>query len=348
VPAVAPGDYGHFRRWLDLGHAGPLEYLHSQEAARAHPGSILEGVRSVVMVAQVYGHRAPEGEAGPTRGRVARYARGGDYHELLWRRLEALLGWLEGEAPGVRGRAVADSAPLLERDFARLAGLGWIGKNTLLLSRRLGSFTVLGALLIDLDLEPDAPAAVDHCGTCTRCLDACPTGAFVGPYELDARRCISTWTIEHRGPLPDESAANLHGWVFGCDICQEVCPWNRKAPEAREPALLPRPEWTDPDLIALLEADPEALRRALKGTALARAKRAGLVRNAAYVLGTRRVAAAVPALSRLRDDADPAVRAAAAWALARIEAGPVPVTRAGPNSGAPPAAPAAAPPGPPG
>jgi epoxyqueuosine reductase len=295
-----------------------MGYLHQQEHPRAHPGSILEGVRSVVMAVQVYGRREPDAPLPPDRGRVARYARGGDYHELLWRRLEALLAWLQGEVPGARGRAVADSAPLLERDFARLAGLGWIGKNTLLIGRRLGSFTVLGALLVDVELEPDAPAAYDHCGTCTRCLDACPTGAFVGPYELDARRCISTWTIETRGPLPDEAAANLHGWAFGCDVCQEVCPWNRKAPDAREPVLAPRPEWTDPDLIALLDADPEGLRQSLRGTAMARAKRAGLVRNACYLLGNGRVEAAVPALSRRLADADPAVRAAAAWALERI------------------------------
>ncbi len=143
-----------------------------------------------------------------------------------------------------RCRATGDRSPrrvrhgaLLERDFARLAGLGWIGKNTMLIHRRLGSFTVLGALLIDADLTPDAPFEADHCGTCTRCLDACPTDAFDGPYRLDARRCISYWTIEHRGPMPDEAAGSLDGWAFGCDVCQDVCPWNRKAPIGREPEL---------------------------------------------------------------------------------------------------------------
>lgn len=318
APAVTPGDYAHYQRWLALGRAGPMGYLHQQEAPRAHPESILEGVRSVVMVAQVYGHRQSDPVLAPDRGRIARYARGGDYHELLWRRLERLLAWLESDAPGVRGRAVADSAPLLEKDFARLAGLGWIGKNTLLLSRQLGSYTTLGALLIDLDLDPDLPTTVDHCGTCTRCLDACPTGAFIAPYQLDARRCISTWTIEQRGPLPDHAAENLHGWVFGCDICQEVCPWNRKAPAATEPVLLPRPEWTDPDLIAWLDADPIDLRRLTKTSALTRAKRPELVRNALYVLGTRQNPAAVPAIVRRLQDNDATVRHAAAWALRRI------------------------------
>ncbi len=220
--------------------------------------------------------------------------------------------------PGARGRAVSDSAPLLKKDFARLAGMGWIGKNTLLLSRELGSYTALGALLVDLELDPDVPATFDHCGTCTRCIDACPTGALDAPYQLDARLCISTWTIEQRGPLPDEAAENLNGWVFGCDVCQEVCPWNRKAPEATEPVLLPRPEWTDPDLIAWLDADPLALRRLTKGSALVRAKRAELVRNALSVLGTRQNTTALPAIARRLHDTDPTVRLAAAWALRRI------------------------------
>jgi epoxyqueuosine reductase len=240
---------------------------------------------------------------------------------VLWDRLESLLAWLQAQAPGVRGRAVADTAPLLERDFARLAGLGWIGKNTMLIDRRLGSFTFLGALLVDCDLEPDQPHRADHCGTCTRCLDACPTEAFSGAYRLDARRCISYWTIEHRGPIPHPMAGALDGWVFGCDVCQDVCPWNRKAPAGRAPEFAARPEWSSPDLIEWLNRTPEAWRRALKNSALARAGRAGLVRNAALVLGSRRVAEAVPALAqRLHDlDENPAVRDAAAWALAQID-----------------------------
>jgi epoxyqueuosine reductase len=274
-------------------------------------------VRSVVVVSFVYGRPEPTAPT-ETQGKVARYARGADYHELLWRRLEALLRWLQAERPEVRGRAVSDTAPLLERDFARLAGLGWIGKNTMLIDRRLGSFTVLGALLVDCALRYDPPHVSGHCGTCTRCLDACPTDAFAGPYQLDARRCLSYWTIEHRGPIAEEFAGRLDDWVFGCDVCQDVCPWNRKAPAGREPALGPRPEWTNPDLIAWLERDPESFRRALKGTALARAKRSGLLRNAALILGRRGVSAAVPALAALLDDDDPVIRAASAWALGRI------------------------------
>lgn len=317
APAVAPPDYPRFLDWLALGHGAGIDYLHRQAEARAHPDRVLEGVRSVIMASVVYGR--PAGEApGPSEARIARYAQGGDYHPLLWRRLEALLGWLERECPGIRGRAVADSAPLLERDYARLAGLGWVGKNTMLIDRQLGSFTVLGALLVDIALAYDRPHQTNHCGSCTRCLDACPTDAFAGPYELDANRCISYWTIEHKGLIPDEFAGRLDDWVFGCDVCQDVCPWNRKAPAGREPVLEPRDEWVHPDLIEWLGRDPSEFSRSLKGTALARTKRAGLIRNAAAILGARREARAVPALVRLLDDAEPVVRAAAARALAAI------------------------------
>jgi epoxyqueuosine reductase len=323
APAVTPPGYPDFLRWLEAGRAAGMEYLHRQAPARSHPDAVLEGVRSVVMVSVVYGSHAPavaEGATRPTTGKVARYARGADYHRVLWDKLGSLLDWLRLERPEARGRAVVDTAPLLERDYARLAGLGWIGKNTMLISRRLGSFTFLGALLTDLELAYDAPHNGHHCGTCTRCLEACPTDAFTGPYELDARRCISYWTIEHRGPIPDPAAGQLHGWVFGCDICQDVCPWNRKAPPGRNPELGERPEWVDPDLLGWLTDDRETWRTRLKGTAATRAKRNGLVRNAAMVLGERGVEAAVGPLAARLDDRqeDPAVRAAAAWSLGRI------------------------------
>jgi epoxyqueuosine reductase len=319
APAVAPPGYPRFLEWLEAGYAAGMNYMERRAGVRAHPERLLEGVRSVVVVSFVYGRPGPE-PPGKLEGKVARYARGGDYHELLWRRLETLLHWLRTECPGLRGRAVADTAPLLERDFAQMAGLGWIGKNTMLIDRRLGSFTVLGALLVDIALRPDPVHATSHCGTCTRCLDACPTDAFAGPYQLDARRCISFWTIEHRGAINETMAGALGDWVFGCDVCQDVCPWNRKAPPGRTPELEPRPEWTNPDLIAWLTSDPARFRQSLKGTALERARRAGLLRNAALVLGGRgeAAAAAVPALvARLGDD-DPVVRGAAAWALGQI------------------------------
>ena len=287
--------------------------------ARRHPDGVSPGVRSVVVAGFVYGE--PAAQPSDVQGKVARYARGGDYHRLLWDRLAELLGWLVAERPGTTGRAVSDTAPLLERDFARLAGLGWIGKNTMLIGRSLGSFTVLGALLVDVELTPDVPFEADHCGTCTRCLVACPTDAFDGPYRLDARRCISYWTIEHRGPMPDEAAEMLDGWAFGCDVCQDVCPWNRKAPHGRESTCSRRAR-NGP----IPTSSPGSIAGPTSGRTFSAArpwkaapKRAGLVRNAALILGSRRVREAVPALTRLLDDPDPTVRWAADWALRRIE-----------------------------
>jgi epoxyqueuosine reductase len=322
APAIAPPGYPDFLHWLKEGRAAGMDYMARHAANRAHPASVFADARSVIVVSLVYGTNDPvPSSAAPQQGKVARYARGGDYHRALWQRLDALLSWLCAQSPGIRGRSVADTAPLLERDFARLAGIGWIGKNTMLINKRLGSYTFLGALLVDAELEYDPPHEANHCGTCTRCLEACPTEAFAGPYELDARRCISYWTIEHKGDLPADAKSALDGWVFGCDICQDVCPWNRKAPSGRAAELEPRAEWSDPDLIEWLKREPAQWRAFLKKTALARAKRAGLVRNAALVLGTRRLAEAAGALAaRLLDrEEDPAVRAAAAWALERID-----------------------------
>jgi epoxyqueuosine reductase len=321
APAVPAPGYPGFLHWLDAGHAAGMEYMNRQSASRADPDSLLEGVRSIIVVTLVYGRNDPDSDAiASHQGKVARYARGADYHRVIWDRLEALLSWLRVECPQIKGRAVADTAPLLERDYARLAGIGWIGKNTMLISRRLGSFTFLGAVLIDQELAYDRPHLTNHCGSCTRCLDACPTNAFVGPYQLDARRCISYWTIEHRGIIDEPAAAELHDWVFGCDVCQDVCPWNRKAPPGRQTEFEARPEWVRPDLLGWIPRDASEWRNRLKGTALARTRRAGLVRNAALVLGTRRVPEAVaPLVNRLEDRAeDASVRAAAAWALGRI------------------------------
>jgi epoxyqueuosine reductase len=231
-----------------------------------------------------------------------------------------LLDWLRGEVPGCGGRAVADTAPLLERDFARRAGLGWFGKNTMLIHRDRGSFFFLGSLLTDAVLTPDAPFAASHCGTCTACLDACPTGALVEPGWLDARRCISYLTIELKGSIPEGLRPGVGDWLFGCDVCQDVCPWNRKAgraPRAGEP-LPRRPELAALDPCELLGLSPEEFRVRFRGTALTRAKRRGVLRNAAVVLGNVGGVEAVPALRRALDDPEEVVREAATWALARI------------------------------
>lgn len=318
APAVRAPGFDHYQDWLELGYQAGMEYMRTGNAARRDLNSVLPGVRSVIVGAIVYGEKS-EPSDDPRRGKIARYAQGGDYHTVMWRKLESLLAWITAERPEIRGRAVADTAPILERDYAQMAGLGWIGKNTMLIGRKLGSFTVLGSLLLDCELPYDEPHASSHCGTCTRCLDACPTDAFDGPNRLDANKCISYWTIEHRGPIPTNIAESLDGWVFGCDICQDVCPWNRKAPPGREPALAGLPEWTNPDLISWLETSEDEFRSMLKGTALKRTKWTGLMRNAALVLGARRVREAEQVLRKLRSAPDAGIQEAANWALQRID-----------------------------
>jgi epoxyqueuosine reductase len=223
--------------------------------------------------------------------------------------------WLEAHVPGCRTRGVVDSAPLAERELAWLAGLGWFGKNTMLIDPHAGSFFLLTALLTDLQLPADTPLEVDHCGTCTACLEACPTSAFVEPRVLDASRCISALTVEDHGPLAAELRPGMQEWVFGCDICQEVCPWNRHAPGSTEPAFQPRESDATLSLAALLQLDDKAFRRRFKGSPLLRAKRRGLLRSAAIALGNRPHAASFDALARALADEEPVVRGAAAWAL---------------------------------
>jgi epoxyqueuosine reductase len=250
---------------------------------------------------------------------VARYARGRDYHDLMRPRLRVLADFIDrATGPGTRSRAAVDTSAVLERDLAARAGLGWIGKNTNLLAPEAGSYFFIGIVLTTADLEPDTEQP-DRCGTCTACLDACPTRAFVAPYVLDARRCLSYLTIEHRDDIAPDLAPDVRDWVFGCDVCQEVCPWNRRAPATREPALTPADRLGP--LTSLLDLDDAAFRTRFGNSAISRAKRRGLVRNVALVLGNRRDASAAPALRRLAGDSDPVVQRAARWALARLERG---------------------------
>jgi len=311
--ATAADGFDRLTDWLARGFAGDMAYMHKHAAARRHPSSVLPGVRSVVMVSLNYRQTT-------SGGPIAQYARGSDYHDVLREKLNRLLDAIQKVDPEIAGRGVVDTAPLLERDFARRAGLGWFGKNTMLIHPKLGSFFFLGALLLDIDLPADEPFAKNHCGTCTRCLDACPTDAFPAPGWLDSRRCISYLTIEQRGAVPDEFREGLGNWAFGCDICQDVCPWNKKAPFAGDPAFAPREDLVAPDLLKLLEITEDEFRRQFRGTALFRTKRFGLVRNIALVLGNLGDRAALPALKRVSDDPDPILREAAAWAIAKIDA----------------------------
>jgi epoxyqueuosine reductase len=313
IGPAGPAEHGRrFEAWLDAGYGQGMDYLARTRAERLDPAWLLPGCRAVVAVALAYGPR----EDDPSWRPVSRYARGRDYHDVMRPRLLALADYLrEGGGPEVRSRAAVDTSAVLERDLAARAGLGWIGKNTNLIAPGSGSYFFIGIVLTTAALAPDGPIA-DHCGTCTACLDACPTDAFVAPRVLDARRCLAYLTIEHRGDVADGWKPAVRDWLFGCDVCQEVCPWNRKTPPPREPALAPAAPLGP--LTVLLEMDDAAFRARFRGTAMRRAKRAGLARNAALVLGNRGERAAAPALRRALDDPDGGVRRAAAWALEQL------------------------------
>jgi epoxyqueuosine reductase len=317
-PAVTPQGIGRFHQWLAAGYAGTMDYLPGRVQAYEHPEHVLTGARSLLVLAYNYRTVEPESPQ-PGRGRVSRYAWGADYHDVVRERLRRLADFLAARAPHARTRAVVDTAPLLEREFAQLAGLGWIGKNTLVLNTHEGSWFFLAALVTDVELAYDEPHEADHCGTCRACLDACPTSAFVDAYVLDARRCISYLTIELREPIPRELRPQMGNWLFGCDVCQEVCPWNHKAPTSDEQRFGPLAEMTTLDLAGLFELDDAAFRTRFRHTPLWRPKRRGLLRNAAIVLGNQRQPEALPALIRGVADAEPLVRGACAWALGRYE-----------------------------
>lgn len=315
APATETDGFARYSGWLDAGFAGEMQYLHDHREHRRHPRSVLENVRSVLVLGMEYG--PDSGDARPANsGRLARYARGPDYHRFVWDRLNALADWVQTEVPGCSAQGVCDTAPLLERDFARRAGLGWVGKNAMLIDPRRGSYFFLAALLVDLDLEPDAPFANNHCGTCTACLDACPTNAFPEPGVVDARRCVSYLTIELRKPIPEEFRPGVGDWLWGCDVCQEVCPWNRFS--GREVAFPSDSGLATLDAIELLGLSDVEFRRRFRGTPIFRGRRTNLLRNAALVLGNTGDATAIPALEASARDEDEIIADAARWAIERI------------------------------
>jgi len=284
---------------------------------RADPRRVLAGARTVISLATSY-YRGDPPPPAPLTGRIARYAWGRDYHKRVRRRVLALGFAIRKVAPEVRFLAYVDTGPLLDRAWAESSGIGWIGKNTNLIRPRSGSYCFLGAVVTDLDLAP-TPAAPNRCGTCVRCIAACPTGAIVAPYQLDAARCISYLTIEHRGPIPLELRPGIGTRIFGCDDCQEACPWNRFATPSADPAFEPRSEQRAPRLLPLLSIDDAEFASRYAGTALRRADRDRFVRNVAVALGNLADARAVPSLARtLLEDRDSVVRGHAAWALGRI------------------------------
>jgi len=283
--AVEPPHYASFQHWIaERFHAG-MEYLARRAGLRGHPNRLLPGARSVIVAAMNYAVADADAvPVGPSHGEVARFARGTDYHRVIRGRLRLLAEELRQLAPEARCRATADSAPMMERDFAQLAGLGWCGKNTTLITEQFGSWVVLGTLITTAELTPDAPMADSRCGSCRACLDACPTGALVAPFRLDARRCLSYWTIEHRGPIPDEMAERLGGRVFGCDACQQACPYNRNTAPSRHAEFQPRPGVHPIDLQRLLAVDESGFRAMFPESPLLRTGCRRLQRNALAIL----------------------------------------------------------------
>ncbi len=323
VAAVGPLEARErYDAWLAAGRHGDMHWLASDDhrARRSDPSRLVAGIRAVACVALCHPPAAdPARDA--RLGRIARYAAGEDYHRIMQEKLGALERWIRTELfPGSGSLWYSDTGAILERGWAERAGLGWIGKHSGLLSESLGSWFVLGEVLVDRELDPDAPVARERCGTCVRCIDACPTCAIVAPYQVDARLCISYLTIEHRGPIPRELRPLVGEWIFGCDLCQEVCPWNRFAPPAREARLhaAALEGWT---LAGFLDMDERAFRTVFAASPIRRADREGFLRNVCVALGNRRDAAALPALARaLARDPAALVRAHAAWALGRIGA----------------------------
>ena len=336
-PLAGTDDGKRYRDWIAAGRHGAMGYLSRDPERRLDPERVLPGARSILCVALNYwepegGGRAPEPSpaapdtapssgpgAGP-RGRVARYARGRDYHKVFTAGLRRLETLLAERFPGVGTKRYVDTGPVLEKLWAERAGLGWRGKHTNLVSRRRGSWLLLGEVLTDLELDPDPPES-DHCGTCTRCIAACPTGAITGPYRLDATLCISYLTIEHRGAIPAELRPLMGDHVFGCDDCLEVCPWNRFAEASRVADFRPRPGSAAPLLAELTAMDEAAFLRRFAGSPVMRARREGLARNACVALGNVGGPGAVEALTRALGDPSELVREHAAWALERLSAG---------------------------
>jgi epoxyqueuosine reductase len=316
-----------YRDWIAQGYAGEMAYLTRSLHRRLDPRELLPDARSIIVVGMNYYTDAVEGpgtpETDPERAVFARYARGDDYHEVMTAKLRELLAYLKAEAGAeAEGRVYVDAGPLLEREVARRAGLGWFGKNTMLINTRRGSYFFLGEIVTNVALAVDAPA-IGGCGTCTLCLEACPTGAIFEPYKLDARRCLSYLTIEIKGAVPEEfrpALADSGNRIFGCDICQEVCPFCKKrSMPTSEPAFQPREVTKNPKLVDLLLMDEEEFREKFKGSPVKRAKRQGLLRNVAVALAESDDPEAERALEKAAaHDPEPLVREHAEWALKQI------------------------------
>jgi len=308
----------HFMQFLERGYQGDMEWLTAKADRRRHPKALWPEVRSIILLGMNYGPKHdPLGVLEQkSHGAISVYAQGGDYHDLVKKRLKRVARWLVAET-GCEVKVFVDTAPVLEKPLAEAAGIGWQGKHTNLVSVDAGSWLFIGSIFTTLDLPAD-DAGRDRCGSCRRCLDVCPTKAFPAPYRIDARRCISYLTIEHKGPIPRDLRPAIGNRIYGCDDCLAVCPWNKFAHAASEQALNPRPALDAPALLDLAALDDAGFRRMFAGTAVKRTGRDRFLRNVVIALGNSGDAAALPALERLLSDDSPLVRGAAVWALSRL------------------------------
>ena len=321
APAGAFPELSFLREWIARGYAGEMAWMARTAERRADVRAVVPGAHSVIVTATVYNVDRPYSTeaADPGAALISRYAWGDDYHDVLSARLAALLAWMrDTSAEPFDARAYVDTGPVQERVYAQYAGLGWIGKNTCLINERVGSWLFLSEIICTLALEPDQPS-LDRCGTCTLCIEACPTGAIVQPHVLDATRCVSYLTIETRSDLPLEHRAAMGAHAYGCDVCQDVCPYNQQPVHSPDPAWHPRPVFDAPALVDLWSRSDGELRRLLKGSAMTRTKLTGLRRNLAVAMGNARIGAEV--LLQEREDQpsanDPVVRRHVDWAVAR-------------------------------
>jgi len=322
----APG-FDNLVQWLERGYAGEMSYIPKRVEAYRHPNSVLDGCKSVLMLAMPY---APNPLTTPRKdasrltfekpgGKIGNYAAGQvDYHDLIRERLNQLSFVLESMYPGAKTRGVVDTAPLLERDFAQLAGIGWIGKNTLLLNRAQGSYFFLAALLTSVEIVADSPFEADHCGSCTACLDACPTSAFVGPGVLNASKCISYLTIEYRGLIPTELSQKMQDWIFGCDACQMVCPWNRKAEADVQAEFQPADLDNKTSLEHWLTMTPDSFRKRYRHTPFWRTKLSGMQRNALIAAANSDRVDLLPIIERFASSEDEVLKATSHWCLTKL------------------------------
>ncbi len=327
APVSDSAELRHFPQWIAAGHAGEMKYLESRdehgELKRASLSRVAPWARSVVVCAVNYNTAQPYSIqlSDTTRGWISRYAWSReDYHDLVLRRLRQVEDAIKRAAmndPALITRSYVDTGPIVERVFAKYAGVGWIGKNTCIINQKKGSWLFLGVILTSLDLAPDLPAP-DRCGTCTRCIEACPTDAIIAPYQLDSNKCISYLTIEKRGAIPPDLREGIGRHVFGCDICQDVCPWNRKAPASEDNEFQPRPNLVNPALDWLAEMLPEEFRQVFHKSPIRRTKHSGLRRNAAIAMGNSGNRRFLPQLQQLTNDPDAAVADAARWAVQRL------------------------------